>query len=204
MIGDDLERKPEELVLPLEKCFEYRKHLLFECTVVMLSIGQLFRHEPSWATCLPVFSLTIECAHSVQGCTANEPDWLTQGRIYWSQYWVFAGEILDRLETAIVDLSPEECVTIPLYACERCGVCRHIQHELCQILNESDEPLYLSQVARGPPLVDSCHFVSICMDAMLVDHMPEAVEPLRRPKANLGQTTTLGTLRGRGGQDSTV
>ena len=42
MIGDDLERKPEELVLPLEKRFEYHKCLSFECMVVMLSISQLF------------------------------------------------------------------------------------------------------------------------------------------------------------------
>ena len=126
MIGDVLEWKPEELVLPLEKRFEYCKCFSFECTVVMLSIGQLFRHEPSWVTCLPVLSLTVECAYSVQGHIANEPDWLARGRIYRSQYWVFAGEILDCLETAIVDLSPEECVTIPLYACERCGVHRYI------------------------------------------------------------------------------
>ena len=177
MIGDDLERKPEELVLPLEKRFEYCKRLSFKCTVVMLSIGQLLRHEPSWVTCLPVLSMTIEHAYSVQGRIANEPDGLARGRIYWPQYWVFAGEILDRLETAIMDLSPEECVTIPLYACERCGVRRYIQHELCQILDKSDKPLYLGQVARGPPLADPRHFVSICMDATLVDHMPEAVEP---------------------------
>ena len=179
MISNDLEWKPEELVLPFEKHFKYCEHFSFECAIVVLSIGQLFQHEPSWATCLPVFSLTIERTHSVQGCIADEPDWLTQGRIYRSQYWVLAGKILDHLETAIMDLSPEECVTIPLYTHEWCSICRHIWHELCQVFNKSNEPLYLSQVARCPPLADSHHFVSICMDTMLVDHMPKAVEPHR-------------------------
>ena len=53
-------------------------------------------------------------------------------------------------------------------------------------------------------LTDTSELYCIAMGMYI--HLSMALSPvdLRRPKANLGQTTTLGTLRGRGGQDSTV
>ena len=75
-----------------------------------------------------------------------------------------------------MDFSPEERETIPLDARERCGVCQHIWHELCQVLDESNKSLYLVQVARLPPLAYPCHFICVCVDTTLIDHMPEAIE----------------------------
>jgi len=75
-----------------------------------------------------------------------------------------------------MDFSPEERVTIPLDACERCGVCRHVWHELCQVLDKSNKSLYLVQVARLPPLAYPRHFICVCVDTMLIDHVPEAIK----------------------------
>jgi len=75
-----------------------------------------------------------------------------------------------------MDFSPEEGVTIPLDAHERCGVCRHVWHELCQVLDKSNKSLYLVQVVRLPPLVYPCHLICVCVNTTLIDHVPEAIE----------------------------
>jgi len=74
-----------------------------------------------------------------------------------------------------MDFSPEERVTIPLDAHEQCGVCQHVWHELCQVLNKSNKLLYLVQVARFSPLIYPRHLVCVCMDTTLIDHVPEAI-----------------------------
>jgi len=61
-----------------------------------------------------------------------------------------------------MDFLPEERVTIPLDAHKRCGVCRHIWHELCQVLDESNKSLYLVQVVRLPPLAYPRHLICVC------------------------------------------
>ena len=75
-----------------------------------------------------------------------------------------------------MDFSPEEGVSIPLDARERCGVHRHIWHELCQVFNESNKSLYLVQVVRFPPLTYPRHFICVCVNTILIDHVPEAIE----------------------------
>ena len=75
-----------------------------------------------------------------------------------------------------MDFSPEERVTIPLDACEWCGVCRHVWHELFQVLDKSNKLLYLVQVARLPPLTYLRHLIYVCVDTTLIDHVPEVIE----------------------------
>ena len=75
-----------------------------------------------------------------------------------------------------MDVSPEERVTIPLDARERCDACRHVWHELCQVLDKSNKSLYLVQVVRLPPLTYPRHLICVCMDTMLINHVPKAIE----------------------------
>ena len=48
------------------------------------------RHEPSWSTCLPVGSLSVDSSYSCFGAIGDNPDWVRVVIVNRLQYWSLA------------------------------------------------------------------------------------------------------------------
>ena len=113
VIGNDMDSLSNQFVFPLEEGLKYGNHLMLKGAVVPLSIGKLLGQESSWAACLPIRPLSIHCSYPKDIGITYDPYQLARGWVDCFQYGHPAADVLDHLETVIVQWAPLERLTIP-------------------------------------------------------------------------------------------
>jgi hypothetical protein len=75
--------------------------------------------------------------------------------------------------------SPIERLPVPTDPFQGRGECRHIGHEMCDVLNETNETLNLVLRTRSSPLEYAFHFVGVGMESMVIYSMTKTIHVFR-------------------------